>query len=323
MSYILFLIHSLVFLVPILLAVAFLTLVERKVLGYMQFRKGPNVVGPYGILQPFADALKLFIKETLKPSTASPYLFFFSPLLFLTLALILWSLIPMPYPLINLKLSLLLILGLSSLAVYSILGSGWASNSKYSLLGGIRAVAQTISYEISLGLILLSILLWVGSFSIIDILSLQENCWTLLPLAPLAIMWFVSTLAETNRAPFDLTEGESELVSGYNVEYAGGPFALFFIAEYSNIIFMNTLSAVLFLGGSSPIYEIPIIAQGILAIKVILLVFLFLWVRASYPRFRYDQLMHLTWKNYLPLTLGTFSMTLAIITISNGNAGLY
>nr|YP_009739766.1 NADH dehydrogenase subunit 1 [Holothuria spinifera]QIC54365.1 NADH dehydrogenase subunit 1 [Holothuria spinifera] len=323
MSYILFLIHSLAFLVPILLAVAFLTLVERKVLGYMQFRKGPNVVGPYGILQPFADALKLFIKETLKPSTASPYLFFFSPLLFLTLALILWSLIPMPYPLINLKLSLLLILGLSSLAVYSILGSGWASNSKYSLLGGIRAVAQTISYEISLGLILLSILLWVGSFSIIDILSLQENCWTILPLAPLAIMWFVSTLAETNRAPFDLTEGESELVSGYNVEYAGGPFALFFIAEYSNIIFMNTLSAVLFLGGSSPIYEIPIIAQGILAIKAILLVFLFLWVRASYPRFRYDQLMHLTWKNYLPLTLGAFSMTLAIITISNGNAGLY
>nr|YP_009726152.1 NADH dehydrogenase subunit 1 [Holothuria pervicax]QHR85454.1 NADH dehydrogenase subunit 1 [Holothuria pervicax] len=323
MIYILFLIHSLIFLVPILLAVAFLTLVERKVLGYMQFRKGPNVVGPYGLLQPFADALKLFIKETLKPSTASPYLFFFSPLLFLTLALILWSIIPMPYPLINLKLSLLLILGLSSLAVYSILGSGWASNSKYSLLGGIRAVAQTISYEISLGLILLSILLWVGSFSIIDILGLQENCWCILPLAPLGIMWFVSTLAETNRAPFDLTEGESELVSGYNVEYAGGPFALFFIAEYSNIIFMNTLSAVLFLGGSSPMSETPIIAQGIIAIKAILLVFLFLWVRASYPRFRYDQLMHLTWKNYLPLTLGAFSMTLAIIIISNGNAGLY
>nr|YP_009971620.1 NADH dehydrogenase subunit 1 [Holothuria edulis]QNG57215.1 NADH dehydrogenase subunit 1 [Holothuria edulis] len=323
MLYILFLTHSLIFLVPILLAVAFLTLVERKVLGYMQFRKGPNVVGPYGLLQPFADALKLFIKETLKPSTASPYLFFFSPLLFLILALVLWSLIPIPQPLININLSLLLILGLSSLAVYSILGSGWASNSKYSLLGGIRAVSQTISYEISLGLILLSLLLWVGSFSLLDTLNLQENCWSLFPLIPLAIMWFVSTLAETNRAPFDLTEGESELVSGYNVEYAGGPFALFFIAEYSNIIFMNTLSALLFLGGSSPTSNTPIIAPGIFALKAILLVFMFLWVRASYPRFRYDQLMHLTWKNYLPLTLGIFSMTLAIIVLTNSNSGLY
>nr|QUL58696.1 NADH dehydrogenase subunit 1 [Holothuria hilla] len=323
MVYFLFLIHSLIFLVPILLAVAFLTLVERKVLGYMQFRKGPNVVGPYGLLQPFADALKLFIKETLKPSTASPYLFFFSPFLFLILALILWSLIPIPQPLINLKLSLLLVLGLSSLAVYSILGSGWASNSKYSLLGGIRAVAQTISYEISLGLILLSILLWVGSFSLVDILNLQESCWTIIPLIPLSIMWFVSTLAETNRAPFDLTEGESELVSGYNVEYAGGPFALFFIAEYSNIIFMNTLSALIFLGGSSPASNIPIISPLIFSLKAILMVFLFLWVRASYPRFRYDQLMHLTWKNYLPLTLGIFSLTLAVIILTNSNTGMY
>nr|YP_009751180.1 NADH dehydrogenase subunit 1 [Holothuria leucospilota]QIJ98715.1 NADH dehydrogenase subunit 1 [Holothuria leucospilota] len=323
MIYILFLIHSLVFLVPILLAVAFLTLVERKVLGYMQFRKGPNVVGPYGLLQPFADALKLFIKETLKPSTASPYLFFFSPFLFLVLALVLWALIPIPQPLINLKLSLLLILGLSSLAVYSILGSGWASNSKYSLLGGIRAVAQTISYEISLGLILLSVLLWVGSFSLVDIINLQENCWSIVPLIPLSIMWFVSTLAETNRAPFDLTEGESELVSGYNVEYAGGPFALFFIAEYSNIIFMNTLSALIFLGGSSPASEVPILANWAIAVKAIFMVFLFLWVRASYPRFRYDQLMHLTWKNYLPLTLGIFSLTLAVIILTNSNTGMY
>jgi len=289
----------------------------------MQFRKGPKVVGPYGLLQPFADALKLFIKETLKPSTASPYLFFFSPLLFLVLALILWSLIPIPHPLIKLKLSLLLILGLSRLAVYSILGSGWASKSKYSLLGGIRAVAQTISYEISLGLILLSILLWVGSFSIVDIINLQEKCWSILPLAPLGIMWFISTLAETNRAPFDLTEGESELVSGYKVEYAGGPFALFFIAEYSKIIFMNALRALLFLGGRRPTPEVPIIAQGIIATKTILLVFLFLWVRASYPRFRYDQLMHLTWKKYLPFTLGIFRMTLAIIVFTKRKAGLY
>nr|YP_009139040.1 NADH dehydrogenase subunit 1 [Holothuria scabra]AKE49651.1 NADH dehydrogenase subunit 1 [Holothuria scabra] len=323
MKYILFLIHSLIFLVPILLSVAFLTLVERKVLGYMQFRKGPNVVGPYGLLQPFADALKLFIKETLKPSTASPYLFFFSPFLFLILALTLWALIPTPNPLINVKLSLLLILGLSSLAVYAILGSGWASNSKYSLLGGIRAVAQTISYEISLGLILLSILLWVGTFSLTDILSIQENTWTIAPLIPLGLMWFISTLAETNRAPFDLTEGESELVSGYNVEYAGGPFALFFIAEYSNIIFMNALSSLIFLGGSSPIPSIPIVSSAIFALKTILLVFLFLWVRASYPRFRYDQLMHLTWKNYLPLTLAIFSLSLAIIIVTNSSAGTF
>uniref|UniRef100_A0AB39A6B7 NADH-ubiquinone oxidoreductase chain 1 n=1 Tax=Holothuria sp. Ciliksiz TaxID=3238277 RepID=A0AB39A6B7_9ECHN len=323
MQQILFFVHALIFLVPVLLAVAFLTLVERKVLGYMQFRKGPNVVGPYGLLQPFADALKLFIKETLKPSTASPYLFFFSPFLFLILALVLWALIPIPEPLINMNLSLLLILGLSSLAVYSILGSGWASNSKYSLLGGIRAVAQTISYEISIGLILLSILLWAGSFSLIDILSLQENVWLLVPLFPLFIMWFISTLAETNRAPFDLTEGESELVSGYNVEYAGGPFALFFIAEYSNIIFMNTLSASIFLGGSSPMTEIPVLSSAAFVTKGIAMVFMFLWVRASYPRFRYDQLMHLTWKNYLPLALALFSMTLSAIIITNGNPGYY
>nr|YP_010296741.1 NADH dehydrogenase subunit 1 [Bohadschia argus]UMI33347.1 NADH dehydrogenase subunit 1 [Bohadschia argus] len=323
MSHILFLIQSIVFLVPILLAVAFLTLVERKVLGYMQFRKGPNVVGPYGLLQPFADALKLFIKETLKPSTASPYLFFFSPLLFIILALTLWCLVPVSQSLVNIKLSLLLILGLSSLAVYSILGSGWASNSKYSLLGGIRAVAQTISYEISLGLILLSTLIWTGSFSLIDILGIQEVSWLLIPLFPLAIMWFVSTLAETNRAPFDLTEGESELVSGYNVEYAGGPFALFFIAEYSNIIFMNVLSAILFMGGGSPAANIPIIEPMILATKAIILVFGFLWVRASYPRFRYDQLMHLTWKNYLPLALSILSMSLTLVIITNGNAGLF
>nr|QOP62906.1 NADH dehydrogenase subunit 1 [Synallactes sp. Y30071] len=318
MDIVLFSVQAIIFLVPILLAVAFLTLVERKVLGYMQFRKGPNVVGPYGLLQPFADALKLFIKETLKPSTASPYLFFFSPFLFLTLALILWAIIPIPYPTININLSLLLILGVSSLAVYALLGSGWASNSKYSLLGGIRAVAQTISYEISIGLILLSLIIWTGSFSLQEIISTQNNCWMMFPHLPLLFMWLISTLAETNRAPFDLTEGESELVSGYNVEYAGGPFALFFIAEYANIIFMNVLSVILFLGAGSPFSSVPILSSLTVAIKSILLVFFFLWVRASYPRFRYDQLMHLTWKNYLPLSLGMLSLTLSIIIFTNG-----
>ncbi|YP_002836165.1 NADH dehydrogenase subunit 1 (mitochondrion) [Apostichopus japonicus] len=319
MDILFFIIQALAFLVPILISVAFLTLVERKVLGYMQFRKGPNVVGPYGLLQPFADALKLFVKETLKPSTASPYLFFFSPLLFLILALVLWSLIPIPQPTLNVNLSLLLVLGVSSLAVYALLGSGWASNSKYSLLGGIRAVAQTISYEISMGLILLSILIWTGSFSLKEITLSQQNCWMLLPHLPLLFMWLISTLAETNRAPFDLTEGESNLVSGYNVEYAGGPFALFFIAEYANIIFMNVLSIIIFMGGGSPFSTIPVIASLIISTKAIALVFFFLWVRASYPRFRYDQLMHLTWKNYLPLSLGLFSLTLSILVITNSS----
>nr|YP_010191968.1 NADH dehydrogenase subunit 1 [Thyonella gemmata]QZM06637.1 NADH dehydrogenase subunit 1 [Thyonella gemmata] len=318
MNSIFFIINALIYIIPILLSVAFLTLVERKVLGYMQFRKGPNVVGPYGTLQPFADALKLFIKETLKPSTASPFLFFFSPFLFLTLAITLWSLIPLPDNTLNINLSILLVLAISSLSVYALLGSGWASNSKYALLGGLRAVAQTISYEISIGLILLSLLLWINSFSLKDINDIQNNWWIIIPYFPLFIMWLISTLAETNRAPFDLTEGESELVSGYNVEYAGGPFALFFIAEYANIIFMNLISALIFLGGSSPFSNIPLLSSLTISIKTIILVFWFLWVRASYPRFRYDQLMHLTWKNYLPLSLGLLSLTITIIIILNG-----
>nr|AOC32587.1 NADH dehydrogenase subunit 1 [Abbottina liaoningensis] len=296
------LINPLTYIVPLLLAVAFLTLLERKVIGYMQLRKGPNGVGPYGLLQPIADGVKLFIKEPIRPSTSSPFMFLAAPVLALTLAMVLWAPLPMPHPVIDFNLGVLFILALSSLAVYSILGSGWASNSKYALIGALRAVAQTISYEVSLGLILLSVIIFSGGYTLQTFSTTQESIWLLAPAWPLAAMWYISTLAETNRAPFDLTEGESELVSGFNVEYAGGPFALFFLAEYANILLMNTLSAVLFLG-SSHFHNMPELTTAGLMTKAALLSVMFLWVRASYPRFRYDQLMHLVWKNFLPLTL--------------------
>nr|ABO14047.1 NADH dehydrogenase subunit 1 [Phalloceros caudimaculatus] len=301
-SFLNYIINPLTLIVSVLLAVALLTLVERKILAYMQLRKGPNVVGPYGLLQPFADGFKLLTKEPIRPLTASPLLFIFAPILAFTLALTLWAPIPLPSPMADLNLGILFILALSSLMVYSVLGSGWASNSKYALIGALRAVAQTISYEVSLGLILLCVIIFVGGFTLQTFNTTQEKTWLILPALPLAAMWYVSTLAETNRAPFDLTEGESELVSGFNVEYAGGPFALFFLAEYSNIILMNTLSATLFLGSSFN-HTLPEITSLNLMIKAALLTGVFLWVRASYPRFRYDQLMHLTWKNFLPLTL--------------------
>nr|ASU92907.1 NADH dehydrogenase subunit 1 [Proechimys guyannensis]ASU92920.1 NADH dehydrogenase subunit 1 [Proechimys guyannensis] len=297
-----YLINFILMIVPILLAMAFLTLMERKMLGYMQLRKGPNMVGPYGILQPIADALKLFIKEPLHPSTSSILLFTIAPSLALTLAMSMWIPMPMPYSLIDMNLGALFILATSSLAVYSILWSGWASNSKYALFGALRAVAQTISYEVTLAIILLSILLLNGTFTLSTLMTTQKNIWLILPTWPLAMMWFVSTLAETNRAPFDLTEGESELVSGFNVEYAAGPFALFFMAEYMNILLMNALTTIIFLNSMMTI-TYPELHTMIFMIKTLILTAFFLWVRASYPRFRYDQLMHLLWKNFLPLTL--------------------
>ncbi|CAI5799477.1 Hypothetical predicted protein, partial (mitochondrion) [Podarcis lilfordi] len=292
------------YIIPILIAVAFLTLLERKILGYMQLRKGPNMVGPFGILQPIADGVKLFIKEPIRPTHASPMLFILAPTLALLLALMMWTPMPMPHPLADMNLGLLFLLALSSMMVYTILWSGWASNSKYALMGALRAIAQTISYEVTLGIILLSIIMLTGAFTMSTLIITQEHTWLILSTWPLAMMWYVSTLAETNRAPFDLTEGESELVSGFNVEYAAGPFALFFLAEYMNILMMNTLSCILFL---SPTITLQTELFTInLMTKTTLLTIGFLWVRASYPRFRYDQLMHLLWKQFLPATLALY-----------------
>nr|QHR80343.1 NADH dehydrogenase 1 [Cycloramphus organensis] len=307
-------ISTLCYIIPILLAVAFLTLIERKVLGYMQHRKGPNVVGPTGLLQPIADGVKLFTKEPVRPSTSSQTLFLLTPTLALALALIIWTPLPISTPLSDMNLSILFILALSSLTVYSILGSGWASNSKYALIGALRAVAQTISYEVTLALILLCAILISGNFTLQNFSITQESTSLIFPIWPLAMMWFISTLAETNRAPFDLTEGESELVSGFNVEYAGGPFALFFLAEYANILMMNTISTIIFIGSLTYFQNTLTI---FLMMKAALLSMVFLWVRASYPRFRYDQLMHLMWKNFLPLTLALtiWHISLPISTI--------
>nr|ALJ10634.1 NADH dehydrogenase subunit 1 [Nyctanolis pernix] len=303
-------INPLLYMIPVLLAVAFLTLLERKILGYMQLRKGPNVVGPTGLLQPIADGLKLFIKEPVRPTTSSQMMFLIMPTMALTLSLLIWVPLPLPNTLSNLNLGILFLLALSSLTVYSILGSGWASNSKYALIGALRAVAQTISYEVTLGLILLCLILMTGGFLLLNFNVVQENMWFMIPAWPLAGMWFTSTLAETNRAPFDLAEGESELVSGFNVEYAGGPFALFFLAEYANILMMNVLSTIFFLG--TTFYHLqPELSTINLVMKTSALTILFLWVRASYPRFRYDQLMHLVWKNFLPITI-----TMTVLHIS-------
>nr|YP_009584249.1 NADH dehydrogenase subunit 1 [Gallirallus striatus]QBL56277.1 NADH dehydrogenase subunit 1 [Gallirallus striatus] len=297
-----YLIMSLSYMIPILVAVAFLTLIERKILSYMQSRKGPNIVGPFGLLQPIADGVKLFTKEPIRPSTSSPLLFTTTPILALLLALTIWIPLPLPFPLTDLNLGFLFLLAMSSLAVYSILWSGWASNSKYALIGALRAVAQTISYEVTLAIILLSMILLSGNYTLATLITTQEPLYLIFSSWPLAMMWYISTLAETNRAPFDLTEGESELVSGFNVEYAAGPFALFFLAEYANIMLMNMLTTILFLNPSF-LNTPPELYPTILATKTLLLSSGFLWIRASYPRFRYDQLMHLLWKNFLPLTL--------------------
>nr|AMV74147.1 NADH dehydrogenase subunit 1 [Spongilla lacustris] len=298
-------------LVPLLISIAYLTLAERKVLGYIQCRKGPNVVGVYGLLQPLADGLKLFTKEIIIPNHANIFIYIMAPILSLTLAFMAWGVIPYGQGIVfsDLGIGILYLFAVSSISVYAILMSGWSSNSKYAFLGAIRAAAQMISYEVSIGLIIISVVLCVGSLNLTEIVLTQKPIWFIIPLFPAAIMFFVSALAETNRVPFDLTEGESELVSGYNVEYSSMSFALFFLAEYAHIILMSTFGVILFLGGWMvtsapwPNHANIFILSPILGLKVSIIIFLFIWVRASYPRIRYDQLMALLWKSYLPLSL--------------------
>ena len=295
--------------IPLLIFIAYLTYFERKVIGAMQLRKGPNVVGPFGLLQPIADGIKLLTKETIFPDNSSKFLFIFSPVLTFALALIAWAVIPVDYKVVlsDINVGLMYIFAISSLGIYGIIVAGWSSNSRYAFLGSLRSAAQMISYEVSIGLIIISVLLSSGSLNLTDIVLSQQNMWYVIPHFPMLVIFFISTLAETNRAPFDLPEAESELVAGYNVEYSSMSFGLFFLGEYGNMILMSSMSTILFLGGWLPPFESQYfdLIPGYLwfLMKVVLLLFIFLWVRATLPRYRYDQLMTLGWKLFLPLSL--------------------
>lgn len=302
-------VYILCIVVPLLLSVAYLTLAERKVIGWMQLRKGPNVVGPFGLLQPLADGAKLFLKETVIPSGSSRFLFVFAPMLTFILSLVAWAVIPFDagWVLADINVGILYLFAISSLGVYGIIIAGWASNSKYAFLGALRSAAQMVSYEVSLGFVIVSILLIVGSLNLSEVVEAQKTIWFCIPMFPMFIIFFISALAETNRAPFDLPEAEAELVSGYNVEYSAMTFALFFLGEYANMILMSGMTAVLFLGGWLPPVDIaPFnLIPGVIwfALKIAFVLFCFLWVRATFPRYRYDQLMRLGWKVFLPFTL--------------------
>ena len=307
----------LIIVVPLLVAVAYFTLAERKVIASMQRRRGPNVVGMWGLLQPLADGLKLLIKETIFPSNSNVIIFILAPVITFLLSLLGWAVIPFGETMVlsDLNVGLLYIFAVSSLGVYGILTSGWASNSKYAFLGALRSAAQMVSYEVSIGLIIISVLLCAGSLNLSKIVLAQEDIWYVIPLFPVFILFFVSALAETNRAPFDLPEAEAELVAGYNVEYSAMGFALFFLGEYANILMMCALCTILFLGGwLPPFYILSFIPGPIwLGLKVSFMAFVFIWVRAAYPRYRYDQLMRLGWKVFLPLSLAWVILVAGIL----------
>lgn len=294
------LIKILIIVLQMLIAIAYLTLIERKVISAIQRRKGPNIVGFFGLLQPFADALKLMIKETILPSIANRVIFLIAPIITLGLSLMSWVVIPLDRGIVlsDINLGILYIFAVSSLGVYGIIISGWSSNSRYAFLGALRSSAQMVSYEVSIGLIIMSILLNVSSINLTKIVYYQQYIWFVIPLFFIFSLFFISALAETNRPPFDLPEAEAELVAGYFVEYSSMSFALFFIGEYGALLVMSTLIVILFFGGWLPLNYL------FLGIKVCFIVFLFVWVRAAFPRYRYDQLMRLGWKVFLPVSLG-------------------
>nr|BDL61478.1 NADH dehydrogenase subunit 1 [Tmethypocoelis choreutes] len=285
----------LILIVCVLIGVAFVTLLERKILGYIQIRKGPNKVGYMGILQPFSDAVKLFTKEQIIPTMSNFLVYYMCPVFSLFISLLVWIVVPYEIGLVSFNMSILFFLCCLSMGVYSTMVAGWSSNCKYSLLGSLRAVAQTISYEVSLALILLSFVMLIGGFNLELFNKYQTSLWFMLVAFPLSMVWFSSCLAETNRTPFDFAEGESELVSGFNTEYGAGGFALIFMAEYASILFMSVLFVILFLG-SSPF-------SIFFYIKSVVIAFVFVWVRGTLPRFRYDKLMYLAWKSYLPMSI--------------------
>jgi NADH-quinone oxidoreductase subunit H len=307
--------EALAIIVPVLLMMAYLTLAERKVLAAIQLRRGPNVVGPFGLLQPFADAVKMVFKETIIPTGANRLLFLTAPMLTFGLAVIAWAVIPVNdgWAIANINVGVLYLFAISSLGVYGIIIAGWASNSKYAFLGALRSAAQMVSYEVSIGFVMVSVLLCVGSLNLNDIVLAQRHVWFFIPLLPMFVVFFISGLAETNRSPFDLPEGESEIVAGFFVEYSAMAFALFFLGEYTNMILMSAMTTILFLGGwlapfgVAPFTWLPGPIWFIL--KVCLCLFVFIWVRATFPRYRYDQLMRLGWKVFLPLSLGWLVLT--------------
>jgi len=301
-------VKSLIMVVTILVMVAITTLYERKIMGAIQKRRGPNVVGILGLLQPFADGLKLVLKETIIPIVANKVIYIIAPIITFTISLILWSVIPVGVngKLANINSDILYILAISSIGVYGIILAGWSSNSKYAFLGGLRSAAQMVSYEVAIGLIILSVISYSNSINLQEIMENQQKIWYIIPLLFGFVMCYISSLAETNRPPFDLPEAEAELVSGYNVEYSSTGFALFFLGEYANIIFMSVLLVIFFFGGG--IYNI--IGFGI---KVVSMLFTFIWVRATLPRYRYDQLMYLGWKVLLPMSLMVYVIGISII----------
>nr|YP_010990299.1 NADH dehydrogenase subunit 1 [Cricula andrei]WOW98283.1 NADH dehydrogenase subunit 1 [Cricula andrei] len=294
----------LILILGVMVGVAFLTLLERKVLGYIQIRKGPNKLGFMGILQPFSDAIKLFTKEQIYPNYSNYFCYYFSPVVGFLLSLLIWGLIPYYFNMINFNLGVLFFFCVISIGVYTVMIAGWSSNSNYALLGGLRAVAQTISYEVSLALIFLSSLLMVMDFNFLMFFNYQKFSWFIFFMMPLSLCWVSSMMAETNRTPFDFAEGESELVSGFNIEYSSGGFALIFLAEYSSILFMSFLFTLVYLGG----YELNLVFY----LKLTLVSFLFVWVRGTLPRYRYDKLMYLCWSGYLPVSLNFLLLFLGV-----------